>query len=224
MHLLLGNLANQLKRGYPPLGSPTILGYFPVFQFDVERLLEQLFHFVVCKKKIVTRYHEGGRLRLSTHGRKWRKVAGCNDQVDQVRRILQQAIDELVNDGIASDVMIVIENKNEWLLDRLKYLVYQQVGRSLRKAKHLFVSLAQVGKDSFAKCRIEILDAVGYIAEKDDRIRVGMVELVPNGGPCLAAHKICDQSGLAAPGVRRNHGYGRPEVGLELFRESRTLQ
>ena len=89
---------------------------------------------------------------------------------------------------------------------------------------HLFVSFAQVWKDGLSECRIEILDALGYVTEKDDRIRVSMVELVPNRGPCLGANKVGDESGLAAPGVRRNHGYGRPEVGLELFRESRTLQ
>src|SRR5919205_2833834 len=106
-----------------------------------------------------------------------------------------------MNDGIAADMVIVIQNKNEWLLDRLKYLVYQQVGRSLRKAKHLFVSFAQIWKDSFAECRIEILDAVRYITEKHDWIRISMVKLVPNCGPCLAANKVGDQSGFAASGV-----------------------
>src|SRR5918993_4811441 len=144
--------------------------------------------------------------------------------MDQVRRILQEPIYQLVNDGIAADMVIVIQNKNEWLLDRLKYLVYQQVGRSFRKAKHLFVSFAQVRKDSFAECRIEILDALGYITEKDDRIGVSMVQLVPNRGPCLAANEVSDQSGLAASGVRRNHCYGRAQVGLQLFRKPRALQ
>src|SRR5215216_970131 len=100
--------------------------------------------------------------------------------MDQVRRILQKPIYQLVNGGVAADMVIVIQNKNERLLDGLKYLVYQQVGRSFRKAKHLFVSFAQVWKDSFAECRIEVLDAVRYITEKDDRIRISMVELVPN--------------------------------------------
>src|SRR5215217_6088968 len=144
--------------------------------------------------------------------------------MDQVRRILQEAIYQLVNYGIAADMVIVVQNKNEWLFDRLKYLVYQQVGRSFRKAKHLFVSFAQVWKDSFAEGRIKILDAVRYITEKDDRIRVSMVELVPNGGPCLAANKVSDQSGLAASGVRRNHCYGRAKVGLQPFRKPRALQ
>src|SRR5687768_5197803 len=52
MHLLLGNLTYKLERSYPSLGSPTILGYLFDFQFDVERLFEQLFHFVVSEKKI----------------------------------------------------------------------------------------------------------------------------------------------------------------------------
>src|SRR5918995_674010 len=165
MHLLLGNLAYKLKRSYPSLCSPAILGYLFVFQLDVERLFEQLFHFVVSEKKIVARYHQRSRLRLSPHDRERRKVAGRYDQMDKVGRILQEPIDQLMNDGIASDMVIVIQNKNEWLLDRLKYLVYQQVGRSLRKAEHLFVSFAQVWKDSFAECRIKILDAVRYITE-----------------------------------------------------------
>jgi hypothetical protein len=136
---------------------------------------------------------------------------------------LQEPVDQLVNDGIAADMVIVIQNKNEWLLDRLKYLVYQQVGRSFRKAMHLFAGFAQVWKDSFAECRVEILDTVSYVTEKDDWIRVSMVELVPNRGPCLAANKVSDQSGLAAPGVRRNHCYGRAQVGLQLFRKPRAL-
>jgi len=53
-----------------------------------------------------------------------RKVARGNDQMDKIRRVLQEPIDQFVNDGIASDMVIVIQNKNEWLLDRLKYLVY----------------------------------------------------------------------------------------------------
>jgi hypothetical protein len=142
----------------------------------------------------------------------------------KVRRILQEPIDQLVNDGISADMVIVIENKNEWLLDRLKYLVYQQVSGSFRKAMHLFVSFAQIWKDSFAECRIQILDAVRYITEKDNRIRVSMVELVPNRGPCLAANKVSDQGGFAATGVRRNHGYGRTKVGLQLFRKPRALK
>src|SRR5215213_3542354 len=224
MHLLLGNLTYKLKCSYPSLGSPSILGYLFVFQLDVERLFEQLFHFVVCEKKIVARYYQRSRLRLSPHRRERRKVAGRYDQMDKVGRILQEPIDQFVNDGIAADMVIVIQNKNEWLLDRLKYFVYQEVGRSFRKAMHLFVSFAQVWKYSFAECRIEILDAVRYITEKDDRIRVSMVELVPNRGSCLAANKVGDQSGLAAAGVRRDHCYGGAEVGLQLFRKPRALQ
>src|SRR5829696_9528183 len=143
--------------------------------------------------------------------------------MEKVRRILQEPIDQLVNDGIAADMVIVIQNKNEWLLDRFKYLVYQQVGRSFRKTKHLFVCFAQVWKESFAEFRIEVLDAVRYITEKDDRIRVSMVELVPNGGPCLAANKVSDQSGLAASGIRRNHCHGRAQVGLQPFCKPRAL-
>src|ERR1044072_4773294 len=163
MHLLFGNLPDQLKCSYPSLGSPAILGYLFDFQLDVERLFEQLFDFLVGEEHIVARYHQRGRLRFSPHGRERRKVAGRYDQMDKVRRILQEPIDELVNDGIAADVVIVIQNKNKWTLDRLKTLVYQQVGRSFRKAKHFFVSFAQVWKDRFAKRRIEILDALRYI-------------------------------------------------------------
>src|SRR5829696_5109692 len=96
MHLLLGNLSYKLKRSYPSLCSPAILGYLCVFQLDVERLFEQLFHFVVGEKKIVARYHQRSRLRLSPHGRERRKVTGCNDQMEKVRRILQEPIDQLV--------------------------------------------------------------------------------------------------------------------------------
>src|SRR5215216_8028215 len=127
MHLLFGNLTYQLKCSYPSLGSPVILGYLFVFQLDVERLFEQLFHFLVGEEQIVARDHQRSRLRLSSHGREWRKVAGRYDQMDKIRRILQEAINELVNDGIAPDMVIVIQNKNKWLLDRLENLVYQQV-------------------------------------------------------------------------------------------------
>src|SRR5688572_9853912 len=41
MHLLLGKLAYKLKRRYPSLGAPAILGYLFVFHLNVERLLEQ---------------------------------------------------------------------------------------------------------------------------------------------------------------------------------------
>src|SRR5687768_1374565 len=58
MHLLLGKLTYKLKRSYPSLGSPPIFGYLLVFHLNVERLLEQLFHFVVGEKKIVARYHQ----------------------------------------------------------------------------------------------------------------------------------------------------------------------
>src|SRR5688500_17912718 len=129
IHLLLGNLTYKLKRSYPPLGSPAILGYLFVFQLDVERLFEQLFDFVVGEKKIVARYYQRSRLRLTPHGGKRRRVTGSNDQMDKVRRVLHEPIDQLVNYGIASDMVIVIQNKIEWLLDRLKYLVDQQVGR-----------------------------------------------------------------------------------------------
>src|SRR5688572_5299285 len=158
MHLLLCDLTNELKRSYPALGSPAILGYLFVSQLDVERLFEQLFHFVVGEEKIVACYHQRSRLRLSPHGRERRKIARCYDQMNKVGRILQQPIDQLVHDRIAADMVVVIQNKNERLLDRLKYLVYQQVSRSFGKAKDLFVSFAKVGKDSFAECGIKILD------------------------------------------------------------------
>jgi hypothetical protein len=224
MHLLLGNLTHKLKRSYPSLGSPAILGYLFVFQLDAQRFLKQLFHFIVGEKKIVARYYQRSRLRLSPHRRERRKIARRYDQVDQVGRILQQTIDQLVHGGIAPDMMIVIQNKNEWLLDGLKHFVYQQVGRSLRKAMHLFVRFAQVRKDSFAERGIEILDAARYVTEKDDWICVSMVELVPNRGPCLAANKVSDQSSLTASRIRRNHCYGRAEVGLQLFRKPGPLQ
>src|SRR5688500_1815079 len=117
MHLLLGDLTYKLKRSYPSLGPPAILNYLFNFQFDVERLFEQLFHFVVSEKKIVARYHQRSRLCLSAHGRERRKIASRYDQMDQVGRILQESIDQLVNTGIAPDMVIVIQNKNEWLLD-----------------------------------------------------------------------------------------------------------
>jgi hypothetical protein len=142
----------------------------------------------------------------------------------KVGRILQEPIDELVNDGVPADVVIVIQNKNKWLLDRLKNLVYQQVGGSFRKAKHLLVSFAQVWKDSFAECGIKILNALRDITEKHDWVCVGVVELVPNGRAYLAANKISDESGFAGSGIRRNHCYGRAEVGLQLPGEPRPLQ
>jgi len=206
MHLLFGNLAYKLKCGYPSLRSSAILGYLFVFQLDVERLFEQLFHFFVGEEQIVARDHQRSRLRFPPHGRERRKVAGRYDHMDKVRRIMQEPIDELVNDGIAADMVIVIQHKDKWLLDRLKNLVYQQVGRSFRKAKHLLVSFAQVWKDSFAECRIEILDTLRYITEKHDWVCVSVVELVPNRRPYLAANKVSDQSGFAASGIRRNHG------------------
>ncbi|HEU0252181.1 MAG TPA: hypothetical protein VFR12_04060 [Pyrinomonadaceae bacterium] len=88
-------------------------------------MFEQLFHFVVCEKKIVARYHQRSRLRLSSHGRERWKVTGRYDQMDKVGRILQEPIDQLMDNGIAADMVIVIQNKNERLFDRLKYLVYQ---------------------------------------------------------------------------------------------------
>src|ERR1051325_11650910 len=104
MHLLLGNLTHKLKRSYPSLGSPAILGYLFVFQLDAKRFLEQLFHFVISEKKIVARYYQRSRLRLSPHGRERWKVACRYDQVDQVGRILQHPIDQLVNGSIAPDM------------------------------------------------------------------------------------------------------------------------
>src|ERR1043165_1119179 len=213
MHLLLGNLTYQRKCSYPSLGSPAILGYLFDFQLDVERLFEQLFDFLVGEEQIVARDHQRSRLRFSPHGRERWKVAGRYDQMDKVRRILQQPIDELVNDGIPADMVIVIQNKNKWLLDRLKNLVYQQVRRSFRKAKHLLVSFAQVWKDSFPECRIEILDALRYITEEHDRVCVGVIELVPNRRAYLTANKVSDQGGFTASGICRNHCYGRAEVG-----------
>src|ERR1043166_6021679 len=224
MHLLFGNLTYQLKCSYPSLGSPAILGYLFVFQLNVERLFEQLFHFFVSKEQIVARDHQRSGLRFSRHGHERRKVAGRYDQMDKVRRILQQPIDELVNDGVPADVVIDIQNKNKWLLDRLQNLVYQQVGRSFRKAKHLLVSFAQVWKDSFAECRIEIPDALRYITEEHDGVCVGVVELIPNRRAYLAANKVSDQSGFAASRICRNHCDGRAEVGLQLRCEPRAPQ
>jgi hypothetical protein len=108
MHFLLGDLTHKLQRSYPSLGSPAVLGDLFIFQLDVERLFEQLFHFAVGEKKIVARYHQSSRLCLSPHGRERRKVAGGYDQMDQVGRILQESIDQLVNDGIAPDVVLII--------------------------------------------------------------------------------------------------------------------
>jgi hypothetical protein len=51
-----------------------------------------------------------------------------------------------------------------------------------------------------------------------------MVELVPDRGPCLAANKVSDQSGLAASGVGGNHRYWTTQVGLQLLRKPRALQ
>ena len=106
-------------------------------ELDIKRLLEKCPHLVVRKKQIVSRDNERCRLCPSPHDRERRQIARRDDQVKQVGRILQQPINELMHDRIATDVVIIIEDEDERLLDSIEHLVDQHVRPAFRIPQHL---------------------------------------------------------------------------------------
>ena len=80
------------------------------------------------------------------------------------------------------------------------------------------------GKMVSPKSGREIFYSLGDIAEKNDRVGIGVVELVPNGRAGLVADKIGDQRGLAAARIGRDHGDRGIKVETQFFGQTGAFE
>jgi hypothetical protein len=125
---------------------------------------------------------------------------------------LKQTIDHLVHDGIATDVMVIVQHKDKRLVDRLEDFVDQKIRSAFWKTEHILIRLAQIWKDRLAEFGIEVSDPVCDVTEEDYRVCVGVIELVPDRWPRLVADKIGDERGFAATGISGDERDERSEI------------
>jgi hypothetical protein len=112
-------------------------------------------------------------------------------------------------DGLATDVVIVVQNKDERLFDRFENLVYQQIRSAFRGFGNIFISLREIWQERFAKTGFKLADTVSYVRKKRSGVSVGVIHLVPDRRPLLRTKETGDQRGLAAArvgGDQRNRG------------------
>ena len=97
-----------------------------------------------------------------------------------LRGVLQNPVDDLVHQGLAADVVIIVEYEYERLFDRAKDLVDQKVRGPLGESYQFFIRIAEVGKEGIAKIWRDLSDTMRNIIKENYWIGIGMVELIPN--------------------------------------------
>jgi hypothetical protein len=152
-YLLFGDLFYQLERSDPPVSPIAVFGYLFIVELDVKGVSKELANLVVCKKKIITRDDQNGRLCPPFHYSQRRQVACRDHQMDKVRRVLQQPVDKSMHDRVSPEVMVIVQNEDERLLDALQYLINEQVNSALRVAEQFFVRLRKIIEDRAPEIR-----------------------------------------------------------------------
>jgi len=186
--------------------------------------MEKASYLVVGEQKIVSRYDQHGRLGAPSHDRERRQISGGQDQMQKIRRILSEAVDYLVDDSFASDMMVIIKHYDKRLLDNAEYLIDQKIRCPFRNPYDVFASLSEIRKNGVTKFWDLISNSVSYIGKKDGCIGIRMVELIPDRGTCLIAHKIRDQRGFTTTGVSRDHRQWISEICLQPLRKARPIE
>ena len=169
-------------------------------------------HFRVGKKQFFAGDDERGGLCPAAHNRQRRQIAGRDYQMKQFGRILKQTVNQFMHNRFASDVMIIVEDENKRLFDGLQNFVKQKVNAAFGKTKKFVARFREIRKNSFAEIGREIFDALGDITEKDKRVSVRVVKLIPDGLARLTCHKIGNQRRFAATCISRNHRYRRIQI------------
>src|ERR1044072_9369270 len=120
--------------------------------------------------------------------------------------------------------MIVVEDEDELLLDAVEHFVEEHVHGALWRLREFFGRLLHVGHRGVAEAGDYLLDAVRDVAEKDERVGVGPIQLIPDERVCASAYEVCDERGLARAGRRGDERDGVREVLLQALRQARAWQ
>ena len=97
---------------------------------------------------------------------------------------------------VVAEMMIVVKHHDQLLLYAFEYFVQEDVGGALGLLRQL-LRLLQISEYRFAEVGDALLDAVSEIAQKNCRVVVGVIQLIPKVWPFLLAQKICDQSSFS---------------------------
>src|ERR1044072_7167513 len=120
--------------------------------------------------------------------------------------------------------MIVVEDEDELLLDAVEDFVEEHVHGALWRLREFFGRRLHVGHRGVAEAGDYLLDAVRDVAEEDERVRVGLVELIPDERGAARAYEVRDEGGLAGAGGRRDERDGVREVLLQALGQARARQ
>ena len=126
--------------------------------------------------------------------------------------------------SIDADVMVIIEDHDERLFDRLEDLVHQQVGSPFGKLDQVFLCLGEVWNKRLAERRHGRADALGKITEENSGIGIRVVKLVPDDRALERADKIRDQRRFSAACVGGNYRYRSAQVLRETFGQPRPVK
>ena len=119
-----------------------------------------------------------------------------------------------MHNGFASDVMIIVKHQNKRLFDGYENFVEQQINGAFGKSEQFVGRFRQIRQDVFAEIRREFFNSVRDIAEKNERIGIGMIELIPHRLTRSPTNEIGNQRRFAAARVSRDECHRRIEISL----------
>jgi len=117
--------------------------------------------------------------------------------------------------------VIIVEDDDQLLLDAFEDLIQQHVNTALGLLSQ-FVSLLQLSEHRVAKSGNLLLDSMCQIAQKNRRICIGVIQLVPNVGLFLFAQKVGNQRSLSRTGISCDQRNRKREVPMQALDEPGT--
>src|SRR5688572_19109747 len=98
-------------------------------------------------------------------------------------------------------MMVIIQHQNELLLYLFQNFVEENVYRALGVLREFTRCFLQIGKHGLAKARYKLLDTEGQVSKKNGRVRVRVIQLVPDKLAFVSAQKIRHQGGFSRSGI-----------------------
>src|SRR5713101_7512704 len=89
-------------------------------------------------------------LRTKPRQRQWRNVARDNNQVNDIWKISDQAINQSMHRSLSAEVVIVVEHDDQLLLNVFQDFIQERINRAIRRARDS-ISGAGRGGNSFVR-------------------------------------------------------------------------
>jgi hypothetical protein len=99
-------------------------------------------------------------------------------------------------------VVVVVEDEDHARVNRVEYLVQENVGRALGLRREFGGRLLEVRERGLAEARDDLPQPVRDVAEEDGRVCVRAIQLIPDELARFRPHEVGDEGGLARSGGR----------------------